>query len=484
MDPTTIAIIAIILCIVLIMTEMPVALAIGLSGIVGILLLGTVSIAEGTLGSVPYSSTAKYALFAIPTYVFLGCLIANAGIGEAIYSFVNKMVGRVSGGLAATAVLATAVFSGISGSSAADVATFGRISVNEMGRKGYERAYAAAVVAAAGTFAVLIPPSITLVVYAIIAEESIGGMLLAGVIPGALSCLILAGYVIIKGTFSGKAEFGAQPRKKERQQARAQREPALATVGSGLPFKGSGTSRARLDSVSLDTGSMASAVKSGWIDDLKAVGTAVVLFGIVIGGLYAGVFTATEAGAFGAFAALIIVLVVRVQKLNFWKVVRISVIETAEVSSMIFFLLIGGGIFAYCLAASGLPMRIAEWAGSLNMPPEAVIGLFLLMLIPLGAFLDGLSVLLLTVPIIAPIGMALGVEGIWLGILILKMVEIGLITPPVGINAFIISGITKIPAESVYRRLLPFVALDLAVTALFFFFPEIVLWLPRATGFL
>lgn len=456
MNPTTVAIITIVLCLVLILLETPVAVAIGGSGLVGIVLLDGIGLAAQSLGAIPYSGSAKYALFAIPTYILLGCLISNAGIGTQIYRVVNKLVRPLPGGLAATAVLATSIFSGISGSSAADVATFGRISVNEMTRNGYRKPYAAAVVAAAGTFAVLIPPSITLVLYAIIAQVSIGAMILAGVIPGILSGLILAAYVIVRARLA---------RNNEDDDAHISPENARETPAT------------------LADPSTALMTKPARGTDLIAIGYATILFGVVVGGLYAGIFTATEAGAVGAIAAMIIALIaIRGKKIGARRLMWESMTETAEITSMIFLLLIGGAIFSFALALSGLPVDISLWAGDLPIAPWAVIAIILLILIPLGAFLDGLSVLLLTVPIIAPIAVDLGFNGVWFGILVLKVVEVGLITPPVGINAFIISSITNAKVEKVYRALIPFVILDLAVTALFFIFPEIVLWLPRVSG--
>ncbi len=159
-----------------------------------------------------------------------------------------------------------------------------------------------------------------------------------------------------------------------------------------------------------------------------------------------------------------------------------SITEASQVTSMIFLLLIGGAIFSYALALSGVPIQISEWVAGLTLPPELTIGLILLMLIPLGAFLDGLSILLLTVPIIAPVALELGFDGIWFGILVLKLIEIGLITPPVGVNAFIISSIAGVPVEKVFRALVPFVVLDLVFTAVLFTFPDLILFLPRWAG--
>jgi C4-dicarboxylate transporter DctM subunit len=490
-DPTTAGLIAIGLCVVLILTEMPVALAVGGSGTVGIILLSGTQDAASTLGTVPFSATAKYALFAIPAYVLLGCVISNAGIGTQIYRVVNKGVRRLPGGLAATAVLATAIFSGISGSSAADVATFGRVSVTEMGRNGYNRPYAASVVAAAGTFAVLIPPSITLVIYAIVAQVSVGAMILAGVVPGIISCLILAAFVVCRAAVGRKPGVGGAASATVAIEADAigkRRDAVTETAAAGtvrgpaypdnVAAPGHGIAADAVEVLPEDV-----AVDNG-ASDVLAILSALVLFAVVIGGLYAGIFTATEAGAVGTFVAVLIAAFVVRGRLSIGRLLWESLIETAEISAMIFMLLVGGAIFTFALALSQVPFEVSAWAGGLSLSPKIVVGIILLMLIPLGAFLDGLSVLLLTVPIIAPIATDMGFNEIWFGILVLKVVEVGLITPPVGINAFIIAGITKTPVDAVYRSLLPFVILDIAVTGIFFMLPDLVLWLPRVAGLL
>lgn len=453
MTPEIIMVLAIMVFLILIALEVPIALSIAGGGLFAIVLLTDFSMASKTLGTVPFSSTAKYSLVVIPMYVLLGSLIANASIGERIFSAVNRVAKHLPGGLAASAVGATALFSGISGSSSADVATFGRISVTEMSRHGYSRNYAAAVVASAGAFAALIPPSIALVLYGILAEVSIGGMILAGLIPGIVSSVILGVYVMV-GAWIDKRQGhrrGMSARVDESQSS-------TATAAFG------------------DRGIKA---------DLSALLYAAILFLIVVGGLYGGYFTASEAGAIGALAALVIAVInKRHHQLSFLELLKRSLTETANVTSMIFLLVIGGALFSYSLALSGTPGKITEWATGLSIPPAAILVVVLALLIPLGAFLDGLSLMLLTVPIIAPVALELGFDGIWVGILVLKCIEIGLITPPVGINAFIISGIMKIPVEKVFRSLIPFVILDLAVTALFFMFPEIVLFLPRQAGLL
>ena len=459
--------------ITLILLEVPIGLSIAISGTLGIIMMSGLTVASRVVATLPYSSTAKYALIVIPMYILLGTLIANAGIGTGIYRAANRVVSRLPGGLAAAAVIATALFSGISGSSAADVATFGRISVNEMTRHGYNKGYAAAVVAAAGAFAALIPPSVTIVIYAIIAEESVGAMIIAGLVPGVASALLLVVFVVTRGFFGSKS-FGG--RKDDIALARSIASKIEAVRGE----TGGTMTKVRLGTATVTDPALR---RQGNRADAMAIVYAVIIFGIVVGGLYGGVFTATESGAVGAFAALVIAILARRSgEMTIKQLVMRSLQETASVTSMIFLLLIGGAIFAFFVASSGIPRNLTEWATSLPVPPEVVVAIFLLVLLILGMFLDGLSTMLLTVPLVAPVVVGLGFEGIWFGVLVLKMIEIGLITPPVGINVFIISGIVKIRVTEVFIRVFPFVLLDLGATAIFFLFPDIIMWLPRAAG--
>jgi C4-dicarboxylate transporter, DctM subunit len=457
----------------LILLEVPVGYSIAISGTLGIVMVAGMTTATRVMATTPYSATAKYALVVIPMYILLGTLIANAGIGAGIYRAVNRVVSRLPGGLAAAAVVATALFSGISGSSAADVATFGRISVNEMTRHGYDKAYAAAVVASAGAFAALIPPSVTLVIYAIIAEQNVGAMVIAGLIPGVLSAVILVCFVVVRAALGARAYGG-------RKDDRALAESIAEKVDLARSANGGG-------GVATVTGTRtATATAPPRVSnraDALAILYAVIIFAIVVGGLYGGIFTATESGAIGAFAALVIALIARrSREMTLRQLIMRSLHETSTVTSMIFLLLIGGAIFAFFIASSGIPRQLTSWATTLPVAPEVVVILFLVLLLVLGMFLDGLSTMLLTVPLIAPVVVGLGFDGIWFGILVLKVIEIGLITPPVGINVFIISGIAKIKVTSVFVKLVPFVALDLVVTAILFTFPDIIMWLPRAAG--
>lgn len=480
MTPEILMLVVVAAFLSLILLEVPVGLSIALSGVLGVALQTGIPVADRVLATTPYSGSAKYSLVVIPMYILLGTLIANSGLGAGIYRAVNRVVVRLPGGLAVTAVAATALFSGISGSSAADVATFGRISVNEMTRHGYSKSYAAAVVAAAGTFAALIPPSVTLVIYAIIAEQSIAAMIVAGIVPGAASAVCLASFVVARA-WTGPRELGGS------------RDPKALAVSMANALEGArlggtaGTDRSgysRLtDPPTGDSGQDSMRRRANRADAMSVV-YAALIFLIVVGGLYGGVFTATESGAVGAFAAAVIGLVAHRSRTNLSlrELMQRSLHETASVTSMIFLLLIGGAIFSYFVASSGVPRALTNWTSTLDVPPMMVVALFLIVLLVLGMFLDGLSMMVLTVPLIAPVVEGLGFDGVWFGILVLKTIEIGLITPPVGINAFIISGIVNVPVVQVFRRLVPFVVLDIAVTAVFFAFPDLILWLPRLAG--
>jgi C4-dicarboxylate transporter, DctM subunit len=469
MNETTAVVVVLLAFFALLALEVPVGFCLGLSGAFGIVMFTDVSTATNVVGTIPYSSTAKYALFVVPMYILLGSLVNQAGIATQIYRSVNKVVGRLPGGLGATTVFATALFSGVSGSSAADVATFGRISVNEMSKHGYQKPYAAAVVAASVAFAALIPPSITIVIYGITAHISIGALILAALLPGILSSCVLAGFIVISAMVT---------KRRSREVVLAQ-EVARAAVPVSVGAGSAGAGDETPESEVMETGTGSST------GDFAALLYALILFVIVIGGIYSGIYTATEAGAIGAFAALLIAIVARGSRTqSIRKVLATGLNEAADVTGMVFLLLIGGGIFAYFVTTAGVPSAVTEWALGLSIEPRYIVAVILLLMIPLGMFLDGLSIMLLVVPLAAPVVVAMGFDGIWFGILMLKMIEIGLLTPPVGINVFIISGMVNVPAESVFRRIGIFVALDLAVTAVLFAFPDIVLWLPRAAGVL
>lgn len=463
-----IVVIALAFFLTLVFLRVPIAISLIGGSIVGITIHSGWDRAASVLASVPMSSVANYSLFVIPMYILMGALIANAGIGVHIYAIAHQLLRRVPGGLPAAAVGATSVFSGISGSSAADIAAFGKISVEEMNRHGYRRSYSAAVIAAAGTFAVLIPPSIVLVIYGILAEVSISAMIVAAILPGILSAGVLVLFVIIRE---------ANPRTRQ-----SRTEPALASsspAGEELTLEPVGAAGGDAGTVATRVAAQPSTLSQ---KSTAAFFTALI-FLIVVGGVYIGLFTATEAGAIGALVALIAAIAYSGFRLRrSGTVLFASLRETSEITSMIFFLVVAGGMFSYFIASIGLARELTGWLAVLNVNPHVIAAAILLALIPVGTVLDGLSTLLLFVPLTVPIIVELGFDPIWWGILMIKVVEIGLITPPVGLNVFVASGVSGTKSEAIYRAVLPFVLLDIAFTAVLFLVPSIALWLPRSAG--
>lgn len=464
MSPLIVLLIVVAAFILAMLIEIPVGVSLAMAGSAGIFLLEGYDVVASVLASIPYSSVSSYLLFAIPMFILLGSLVSHSQIADKVFAAAYILIGWVPGGLAVATAAATAIFSGISGSSAADVATMGRISIGQMRKYGYRPEYASAVVAAAGAFAALIPPSVGLVIYGLLAKESIGAMLMAGIIPGALSGAVLMVYLGFRRTGSSTVRVS---------------EPAKAVTAVKA---GERSARVRLSPpvLNAETGRSESRVRTLCI----GLGTSGLLFVLVAGGIYSGVFTATEAGAVGAFVALMFALTLTLPN---WRsavrVLREAASEAAQLTAMIFLLLFGGAILAYLVTISNLAPTLSEWISALPIHPKFVLVLILLALLPLGMVLDGLSILLLVVPLLAPVVTSLGFNGIWFGILVMKVIEIGLITPPVGINCYIIAGIVPdVAPERVFRAVAPFVLLDIGVTAVLFSFPDITTWLPQVAG--
>lgn len=450
MSPLIVLGFVLVIFVVLLSIQVPVAFALLSAGALGAVLTDGWSPALSALASVPFSGTAKYSLILVPMFIFMGVIVSETGIAREIYNAAHHLVGRLPGGLAMAAIVACTFFGGISGSSAADVATIGRISIREMRRHGYSSSFAAAVVAAGGTTAILIPPSIVLVIYGIIAAEPIGTLLLAGIVPG-----ILTGVAYMTWIFISEARGRAHPELLKR---------IRTEVPAGNPDNSATTSL---------------------LSDLIGVGLALVLFLVVMGGIYTGVFTATEAGAVGALTALILgmIRVTFSRRRNIWKVFKSSLLETASVSSMIFAILIGGSLFTSYVLSAGIPATFTRWVVDLPVPPIAIVVFIILMMVPLGMLLDGLSMLLITVPLAHPVITELGFSGIWFGILMIASIELSLITPPVGLNVYVIAGLDDdLTAEGTFRAVVPFIGVQVALLAVFLAFPAIITWLPATAA--
>ncbi len=456
---TTIVLSIVLLLLVLLMLRMPVALSLGLAGALGLVILQGTDYATNVLGSVPFTATASFSLIIIPMFILMGMLAMRARIAEHVFAVANHMVGRFPGGLGIATVMACAGFSAVSGSSIGTAATMSKLSVGQMRAYGYPAALATGIVAIAGTLGVVIPPSTFLVLFAIMTGESVAQILAAGIIPGILSAIGYIAYILIVG---------------HRQIVRP--ETTLADVVQVAHADAS----AKIPTPIPDT----SAVKLAYGRTLRTlpwrgVIRLAVIFAIILGGMFSGVFTSTESAAIAAFVSLLILLwEFRRDGINaMWTKVKGALLDTAQTTSMVFMILVGASVFSTFLIAAHVPETLTNWIVALDAPPLLTVGL-LLLLLPLGTALDEISVLIITVPIIYPIATELGFDGIWLGLMIVKLTAIGLVTPPVGMTCFVVSGATGVRTETVFKGVLPLMVMDLLVSLLLFFVPAITLFLP------
>lgn len=474
---TVIVLTIVVLLLVLLMLRMPVALSLALSGALGLGILQGTGYTTNVLGSVPFSATASFSLTIIPMFILMGMFAMRARIAEHVFAVANHMVSRFPGGLGVATVMACAGFSAVSGSSIGTAATMSKLSVGQMRAYGYPAALATGIVAIAGTLGVVIPPSTFLVLYAIMTGESVAQILAAGIIPGVLSALGYIVYILVVG---------------HRQIVRPEATLADAVaVAHSDAAEARGASRTR----TAEPTATAAALPPG-TPDTEAVQQVYgrtlrtlpwrglvrlsVIFLIILGGMFSGVFTSTESAAIAAFVALLILLweFRRDGWSTMWGNVKGALLDTAQTTSMVFMILVGSSVFSTFLIAAHVPDTVTNWVAGLDVPPLLTIGLLLLLLLPLGTALDEISVLIITIPIIYPIAMELGFDGIWLGLMIVKLTAIGMVTPPVGMTCFVVSGATGVRTETVFKGVLPLMLMDLVVSAILFFVPAITLFLP------
>lgn len=448
-DPLTIGIIGMVVLLFLLALGMRVVFACALVGMVGITavlyakpnfdLMKAFLAGAGISGLTPHSKAVSYTLSVLPMFILIGYLAFYAGITKSVFEAARRWIGWLPGGLAVASVFATAGFAAVSGASTSTAAVFARIAIPEMLAAGYDRRLAAGVVAAGGTLASLIPPSAILVIYAIIVEASVRDLLLAGFIPGVLSAIIYAALIVF----------------------RAWRNPAL-----GRPIRGY-TWKQRFESVP---------------------GTFPILLVIIIimGGMYMGWATPTEAGALGAFVVFVFAIIRGMSGKQFTD----AMLETAKLTVMIFSIIWGVLVFVRFLGFARLPENFANWIVALPLDPWTIMILILLAYAVLGMFMDAIGMLLLTLPVVYPavvaLGPGLGFEpgsddvAIWFGIIVVKMVEICLVTPPIGLNCYVVNGVRPdIPLTDVFRGIGPFFIADVLTVAVLVAFPAIITWLPN-----
>ena len=429
MDPFTIGILGALALIALVIIGMRVAFAGALVGMLGLAAVIGWEPAMAMAGTIPHSKAVAYTLSVLPMFILIGFLAFHAGITHALFDAARKWIGWVPGGLAIASVFSAAGFAAVSGASTSTAAVFARVAIPEMLRYGYDRRLAAGVVAAGGTLASLIPPSGILVIYAVIVEESVGRLLVAGFLPGVFSAII---YAVLIGLM-------------------AWLKPSL-----GPPIRG-----------------------FTWGERLRSVPPTmpiVLVVIIVFGSMYYGWATPTEAGATGAFVVFVLAMLHGMK----WRSLREALIETARLTVMIFTIIWGVLMFVRFLGFTQLPAAFTEWIVHMDVAPIWILVMILLGYAVLGMFMDAIGMLLLTLPVVYPAVIALGYDGIWFGIIVVKMAEICLITPPIGLNCFVVNGVRPdIPLSDVFRGIVPFFIADVITVAALVIFPEIVLYLPN-----
>lgn len=444
-----------------------VGLSLMVAGLVGIVLMRGTDAAVSTVANQPFSTSADYSLTIIPLFILMGVFAVHARLAQAGFDLAARVLRRLPGGSALASLAGSGLFAAVTGSSVATVATMARVSTDAIVKAGHGIRLAAGVVCAGGTLGVLIPPSIVLVLYGVVTGESIGELLLAGLGPGLLT-ILLYGITIVLLVLVGR-------RRKARENAALEREPAMAGGAPSSPSAGA----------DLPEAAGATEPSEGTRQDrpdLFGFMLLVVIFMVSIGTIYLGVATATEAASFGAVSAFVILLI-RTRPPRWARAIKESVTEAVGLTAMTFLLMAGAGVFTYFLALSGASTAVVDAVLAADLEPYVVLVLCLLLLLPLGMFLDGISMILVAAPLLHPILSGYGFEGLWLGVLIVKVAEMALITPPVGMNAFVYSGaVPEAGLGRVFRGIVPFIVADLVVVAILILVPDIVTFIPELSS--
>lgn len=477
-DVTTCVIVVTLVFTVLAMLGTPLAFTLLASGAIGLFLYDGFDRTDFALGSLPYDATASYSLVLIPIYIFVGMLVAKSGLATQVYAVASHLLRRLPGGLGVATVAACAGLGSVMGSSVATSATIGRVAITEMRAYGYPPTLAAGIVAAGGSLGALIPPSVAMVLYAMLSGESVGALLLAGVVPALVLATIYSTYIMI---VSARRSRGPRATTVSASPTSASSAPGADSADSvGEPSSGTRLSTAVADAATATFVRQAERASRPRVpyESLLYVG---LIFVIVIGGLYTGFFTVTEAGAMAALVSFVTTYILaRQQQLSITRILRDALAETTSVTSMIFMLLVGGLTLGLFFVTTRLPYSISEWAVGLDVPPLLLVILLLGILLPLGTAMEELSLMLILIPIFHPVVVDLGFDGVWFAILFLRMIQIAMISPPVGISCFVVAGIAEdLTVEKVFRGAFPFMCLDILSVAIFIAFPGLITWLPN-----
>lgn len=422
-----------VILLALMLAGVPIAFAMAIVGYGGAALIVGWQPALHMLAQVTFDTGLSYTLSVVPLFILMGNLVNVAGLSDELYAAAHAWLGHRRGGLALATCAACAGFSAVCGSSLATAATMARVAMPPMRRYGYADSLAAGVIAAGGTLGILIPPSVILVLYGIMTQQDIGKLFIAGIVPGLVGML---GYMLAVHVMTTL-------------------RPELGPRAEPLPWP------------------------QRW-RALRGVGGMLALFALVIGGIYFGIFTATEAAGIGAGGALLFALFRRA--LSFQALYR-ALSDAARTTAMMFTVLIGALLFANFINLAGLPDDLTRWVQAYDLSPYGVLALILLIYLLLGAVLESLSMVLLTVPIFFPLVQALGFDPLWFGIIVVVMTEISLITPPVGLNVFVLKAVLPdVGTGTVFRGVLPFIVADIGRIVLLILLPGLVTFLPASLG--
>ena len=433
MSTDAIAVLGFVVLFALMLLRVPVGMAMGLVGVVGYSYLVGPGPALKLVGQTSMRTVTDYTFGVIPMFMLMGALVSVSGVSRELFKAANSMIGHLRGGLGVATVVACGGFAAICGSSVATAATFSAVAYPEMRRFNYPQSFSTGVIAAGGTLGAILPPSTVLAVYAILTQQDIGKLFMAGIVPGilAMTMYVLTIVVIVK------------------------LRPDWLPGGELKPW-------------------------SQRIGDLKNVWAPLVLFVFVIGGLYGGFFTPTEAGGVGASGAFLLGLLRR--KLDGPKI-REALLSATRTAAAVFTVLIGALLFGYFLTITQSPQKLTEFLTSLGIGRYGVLALIMLMYLVLGCLMDAMAMIILTVPIIFPVIVHLGFDPIWFGVIIVMTVELGLIHPPVGMNVFVIKSVVKdVSFTTIFKGVLPFILTDLVRLVILIAFPVIALWLPTRMG--
>ena len=429
MSTDAVAITGFVVLFALMLLRVPIGMAMGLVGVGGFAYLSGSGPALKIVGHTTMRTVTDFNFAVIPLFLLMGSFATTSGMSRELFRAANGFVGHLRGGLGIATIAACGGFAAICGSSVATAATFSRVAYPEMRSYGYPQSFATGVIAAGGTLGIMIPPSTVFAVYGLITEQDVGKLFVAGIVPGILAVLMYMATISIIGAM----------------------RPGFLPTG----------------------------VRSSWrerIEGLRDVWATILLFAFVIGGIYGGMFTATEAAGMGAGGAFLIGIARG--RLSRADILR-SLLEATRTTAAVFTVLIGALLFGYFLTITQTPQKVSEFLGSLGLGAYGILGIIMLMYLVLGCLMDALAMIILTIPIIFPVIVALGFNPIWFGVIVVMTVELGLIHPPVGMNIFVIKSVVDdVKISTIFYGVLPFIVTDLLRLAILIAFPILALWLP------